>query len=113
MKYLKLDFNQLKIFIESQFTTSMCWDTRALEWELDHVLPISKFDLTNQQHKEVCFIWSNLKPIPKSLNKQKFNKCLEDTIDNHARFCKEYAIKHKLPYIDIYAFYKNNLNQFN
>ena len=32
------------------------------EWEVDHIIPISSFDLTNMDQIKKCFNYSNLQP---------------------------------------------------
>jgi len=107
--YLAICLDDLKTFIECQFSEGMSWDNRCSVWELDHVIPISKFDLQVAEHKMVCFHWCNLKPIAKTDNKRKSNKLVSGLIQEHHLFCKEYANRHGAPYIDIYEFYNNFL----
>ena len=88
----------------------MNWDNKSDIWELDHIIPISKFNLENPIHKETCFHWCNLKPIIKSENRQKSNKLFEDIIKTHHEFTLYYSKLHNLDYIDIYEFYIQNFN---
>lgn len=48
--------------IESQFAEGMFWDNREL-WHIDHIFPLSRFDLTREDHQEVALHYSNLKPM--------------------------------------------------
>lgn len=111
IKYLKCSLIELQNFIEIQFENNMNWDNRSDIWELDHIIPISKFNLENQIHKETCFHWCNLKPILKSDNRQKSNKLFEDIIKTHHEFTLHYSKLHNLDYIDIYEFYIQNFNK--
>lgn len=40
-------------------------------WHIDHVIPVDKFDLTNEQDKKDCFHWMNTTPL---LSKDNMNK---------------------------------------
>ena len=62
-----------KLYIENQFEPGMTWDNYG-EWHLDHVMPLSKFDLTDrQQFLEACN-WLNYQPLWAEDNLQKSNK---------------------------------------
>jgi hypothetical protein len=53
---------RFKLFIEYQFKSGMTWDNRG-EWHLDHVKPLSSFDLTDrQQFLDACH-YTNYQPM--------------------------------------------------
>src|SRR3989338_5917954 len=54
--------DELKIYLEKQFTEGMTWDNYG-EWHVDHILPVSKFDITNEIEQHVCFHYQNLQPL--------------------------------------------------
>lgn len=109
MKYLKCDLVELKSFIEIQFTQDMSWENKGTVWELDHVIPISKFNLENPKHIEICFHWCNLKPLYKLNNRKKSNKLIDKMIKTHQEFSLNFSKIHKLHYSNIYNFYIMNL----
>lgn len=45
-------------------------------WHIDHVIPINKWDLHDEEHKKLCFNWKNLMPLRCSDNISK-----SDTVD--------------------------------
>ena len=61
-------------YIEEKFTEEMSWDNHGIIWELDHIKPISSFDLTQQSEQIKCFHYTNLQPLLKSENRKKLNK---------------------------------------
>lgn len=65
---------QFKQWIEFNFIDDMSWDNYGIYWNLDHVTPVSSFDLTNEEEKKVCFQWSNTVPEIAKKNYEKFNK---------------------------------------
>lgn len=77
-----LDFNeeQLKEWLEYNFMID--WDlemthqNHGIVWEIDHVKPISSFDLTKKNQQKVAFSWKNTIPRLCSDNKKKSNKIL-------------------------------------
>lgn len=63
----KLDFTGcstefLKQHIENQFKPGMTWENHGL-WHLDHIVPCTLFNLTNDWEAKSCFKWENLQPL--------------------------------------------------
>lgn len=104
MDYLHCNLSEFREFIEIQFTNDMSWDNQGTIWELDHVIPVSKFNLEIQEHKNTCFHWCNYKPIPKSDNKKKSNKIIDNMIKEHNNFNIKFIENKDLHYINIYEF---------
>ena len=71
---LGISFNEFKNYIEFLMSPEMTWDIV----ELDHVRPLSSFDLTNPEQLREGAHFSNIQPILKSDNRKKGSK-----IDNH------------------------------
>lgn len=82
----------------------MSWSNKGDLWELDHAIPISKFNLDIIEHKNICFHWCNLRPIYKSENRKKSNKIDNHIIDNHKKFSFNFSQIHNLNYINISDF---------
>lgn len=59
--------------IKSQFKENMCFENYG-DWELDHIKPLSKFDLTKENNIRECFHYTNIQPLWKIENRKKFNK---------------------------------------
>jgi hypothetical protein len=66
-------WEQFKKHIESQFKAGMSWD-RAREIHLDHVRPVSWFDLTDPVQVKACYHYTNLQPPWASRNHAKGNR---------------------------------------
>ena len=79
-EYLGNEFKIIKKWLEKQFDNNMSWDNHGEYWEIDHVLPIANFDLTNEKDIEVCFNWKNLMPLKKEINSNKKNKVIEKQV---------------------------------
>jgi hypothetical protein len=52
----------------------MNWKNYGTYWEIDHIKPISLFDLTKKQEIKKCFNYKNTKPLSINENRQKENK---------------------------------------
>jgi hypothetical protein len=56
--------------LERRFVPGMSWERRA-EIEIDHIRPVSSFDLTDDVQQRQCFHFSNLQPLWKEDNRRK------------------------------------------
>lgn len=59
---LGLSIELFKAWIEGQFEEGMTWDNYG-RWHLDHVVPLSSFDLTNREQFLVACNWYNYQPL--------------------------------------------------
>lgn len=66
-----LDF--FKKWISYRFDKIMNWDNFGKVWEIDHILPISSFNMNEESHKKICFHWTNLQPLNIKENRNKSN----------------------------------------
>ncbi|MFA5234150.1 MAG: hypothetical protein WC390_07105 [Sulfurimonas sp.] len=74
-----IDF--LKQHLENKFTTGMTWLNYGRNgWEIDHILPCSKFDLSDPEQQKQCFHFSNLQPLWAKENKGKYNKIFKNQL---------------------------------
>lgn len=61
--YIGCDVVFLKKWLEFRFDENMNWTNLGSYWHIDHILPINRFDFTNERHKYICFHWTNLQPL--------------------------------------------------
>lgn len=57
--------------IESRFRDGMTWENHGELWEIDHIVPLSHFDLTNEYQLLMANHISNLQPLLKKENREK------------------------------------------
>ena len=54
----------IKEHIEKQFKDGMSWENYGYYgWHIDHIRPISSFDLSDPAQVKECFHYSNLQPL--------------------------------------------------
>jgi len=98
LNYLKwiLNNNQLYTF-----------ENHGKEWHIDHVIPLSKFDLENENEQLIAFNWRNTMPLSVKENLSKNNKIIKEQIENHYKKLLEYHLENKLDlpqvFIDVFA----------
>lgn len=60
--------------IQSKFSFGMAWNNYGKLWELDHIIPCSKFDLSKPENIRSCFHFSNYQPLLIRQNRSKSAK---------------------------------------
>jgi hypothetical protein len=75
MELIGCTHEELKIHIEKQFTDGMNFENYS-EWEIDHIKPISLFNLNNENELIECFNYKNLQPLWRLDNIKKSNKII-------------------------------------
>jgi hypothetical protein len=80
-EYLGCSFGFLKSYIESLWVEGMNWGNwgRYVEdgppkWHIDHIIPVTYFDLSKEEEAKKCFHYSNLRPIWADDNISKLDK---------------------------------------
>lgn len=77
MRYVGCSKAQLVAHIEKQFEKGMTWENYG-QWEIDHIHPLSKWDLTDPMQMGLANHFTNLRPLWKGQNAAKSNHITED-----------------------------------
>ena len=75
--YLGCSIEEYKLYLESKFTPEMSWENYGRKggyWEIDHIIPISSFDLNNEEEVLKAFNYLNTQPLTITENRTKSNK---------------------------------------
>jgi hypothetical protein len=70
-EYLGCTIEQAKRHIENQFKKGMTWDNHGVVWEIDHIIPLSAFDLIRKDQQLIATHFTNLQPLYKTENRKK------------------------------------------
>jgi hypothetical protein len=64
VRYLGCSMNDFCKHMEALFTPGMSWDNWSqMGWHIDHILPLSSFDLTDPAQVAIACHYSNLQPL--------------------------------------------------
>ncbi len=77
VKDLGCSIPEFKKYIESKFYANMTWDNYGKYWQLDHVIPLHKFDLTNRDQFVKAFHYTNYQPLTIEDHRNKSNEELK------------------------------------
>lgn len=76
-KYVGCSKEILMEWLEFKFDSTMTKENYGSSWEVDHVIPVAKFDLEdNEPEQMICFNWANLSP-----ERRKYNRDKSDNFD--------------------------------
>jgi hypothetical protein len=54
---------QIKLHLESQWSPEMNWENYGTYWQVDHIIPCARFDLSKPEEQRRCFHYTNLQPL--------------------------------------------------
>ena len=84
-------------------------DNHGKEWHIDHVIPLSKFDLNSEHEQFLAFNWRNTMPLSAKENLSKNCRIIKSQIEQHLEKLKKYHTENniELPqeFIDLFAKY--------
>lgn len=66
LEYLGCELDFYKQYIEHLFLPEMNWENYGLVWEIDHIIPCAKFDLTQEEEQKKAFHYTNTQPLFKT-----------------------------------------------
>lgn len=67
---LGCSIEELRVYLQTRFCTGMSWENWG-EWHIDHIEPLSSFDLTDKEQFLKAAHYSNLQPLWKLDNLRK------------------------------------------
>jgi len=76
-KYLDLlgcSSNEYKLYLEKQFDKNMNWDNYGTYWEIDHIKPLSLFNMEDWIERKKAFHFTNTQPLSVIENRKKSSK---------------------------------------
>lgn len=81
---------ELSQYIESQFKPGMTWANHGVVWHIDHIIPFSRFNLSDEEEQKRAVHYSNLQPLFAEENLSKNDKLPDEwnqTKELYAKAC--------------------------
>ena len=107
IEYLGCTAEQFFLWMSYQFNDTFTFENHGKIWHIDHVLPISRFNLENTDEQYLCLNWRNTMPLSTKENLSKGNRIIQSQIQQHYQtlllYHKENKIELPQKYIDLYA----------
>lgn len=95
--YLGCTKEQARAYIEAQFIKGMTWANYGKAWEIDHVFPCSKYDLTQESERRKAFHYTNLRPLWARANRHKHAKILHKAWQPRLLLCNVIDPRQSIP----------------
>lgn len=70
---LGMTIPEFRSYLASMFKPGMSWDNYG-KWHIDHIRPLSCFDLSDAEQAKRAFHFSNMQPLWAEENQRKYNK---------------------------------------
>lgn len=74
---------RIKSHLENQFDKNMNWNNYGKYWQIDHIVPVNLYDLSNPIEIKKCWSLKNLRPLEKMKNLIKSNKLSLELIEEY------------------------------
>ncbi len=89
-KLLGCSKDHLMDWIGFQFENGLNWDNYGTAWHIDHVIPVSFFDVLCLEARQYAFHWTNTRPLGVRANLTKSSKILKNDILQHLEQLKSF-----------------------
>jgi hypothetical protein len=105
--YLGCNREQFFEWMKYQFNDKYTFENHGTEWHIDHVIPISLFNLNETKDQYLSLNWRNTMPLSVYENLSKSNKLIQSQIEQHYQtlllYHKEKNIDFPQEFKDLYV----------
>lgn len=74
MSVVGCSHDELMIHLQSKFTEGMYFNNYGTYWHVDHIVPLSRFDLSDPYQVKMANHWTNLQPLEAKRNMEKSDR---------------------------------------
>lgn len=69
--YFGVDRESLRKWFELQFKDDLSWESFAIKWQFEHIVPVAYFDFKYEADLYLCWSFINIRIVPITLNKKR------------------------------------------
>ena len=102
VEYLGCSFPDYKKWI-TEYSPEFTMENRGRVWHIDHVIPISQFNLEDPEQQLIAFNWRNTAPLPARENLAKNNRIIPSQIEQHLIKLNEYHTKYNIEFPTVFS----------
>lgn len=107
IEYLGCNGEDLVDWMKYLFNDSQILENHGSEWHIDHVIPISNFNIDNENDIMLCLNWRNTMPLSVKENLSKNKKIISSQVEQHLQklisYHKEKNIELPQEFIDLFT----------
>lgn len=88
---LGCSLDEFKLYIESLWSEGMTWENWGMgddKWHIDHIIPVSVFDMMDFEEQKRCWNYTNLRPLWQKDNLEKSDKLPDGSRARHIQVNK-------------------------
>ena len=89
VKDLGCSIEYFKNYLELKFRSNMTWENYGVAWNLDHIIPLSAFNLQDSIHFKASCNYRNLQPLWVQENLSKSDKYNEEDFLNYMDYFED------------------------
>lgn len=93
---LGCDIENYVNWITYTMSDEMTWDNYGTYWNIDHLVPVNTFDITNPDEAKKAFNWKNTWAMLSSDNFSKRIKIIPEELIEHKKLLDKYIIENKI-----------------
>lgn len=112
IEYLGVKDTFLITWLEFCLDEKMSFDNYGEYWHVDHVIPVSRFNIKTEDEIYICFNWKNLSPLSAKENLTKSNNILKNQILAHIEKLNEFNKINNSIFTDEIEEYQKIFNQY-
>ena len=107
IEYLGCDAQHMSSWLSYNFTEKFTFETYGKDWHIDHVIPISNFDLQKESEQLLAFNWKNTSVLSAKENLSKQDQLvslqIEQNLQKLLSYHKEKKIEMPQEFIELFA----------
>lgn len=97
IEYLGCSYDEYDKWI-ANYSDEFTMENRGTVWHIDHVIPISHFDMNDPVQQLIAFNWRNTAPLLVRDNLAKNNRIIPSQIKEHIAKLEEYHITYNIEF---------------